>query len=270
MQLKGVIMKFWQNVRTMVRQYNAAKFLEKSVVITGTTRGLGWAMADEFARLKWKVHGCGRDVEKLEMLQKKHAHCDFRQIDVADEAAVQAWINDIVTKDGVPKLAIANASLIDTRKPLLEQDSAEFNKIMMVNVVGSMVFNKALLPYMIQRPGRDGVIINMSSSWGRQADNGLAAYCASKFAVEGLTQTLRLDYGDKVGLFAMDPGGGIATEMLDQCQLPADYLATVPTAQEWAEKAVPFLLSLHRELPDGSITAPKVHPVSRSSSGPRQ
>ena len=234
------------------------RFRDQSVIITGVTRGLGRAMTDQFVKLGWKVFGCARNAERLCDLQTRYSHCEFIQVDVVDEASVQAWVNDIVVTDGVPKLAIANASLIDTRKPLLEQDSAEFRKIIDVNIVAPMIFNKILLPYMIQWPSQDGVIINMSSSWGRQAAHGLAGYCASKFAVEGLTQTLRLDYGDRVGLFAMDPGGGIATNMLDQCQLSVEYLKTVPTAQEWAEKAVPFILTLHQGLSAVSVTAPKV------------
>jgi len=97
----------------------------------------------------------------------------------------------------------------------------------------------AFLPAMIQR-GR-GLVVAISSGWGRTTDANVAPYCASKWAVEGLTLSLAKELPDNLGAITLDPGV-VNTRMLQRCwPLRANEY---PTADAWVTRAGPFILSL--------------------------
>src|SRR6185437_9747516 len=95
------------------------------------------------------------------------------------------------------------------------------------------------IPAMIKR--KEGVIVNFSSGWGRSADAEVAPYCATKWAIEGLTQALAQELPREMTAAALNPGI-INTEMLQSCF--GGSASSYPTAAEWAKSAVPYLLSL--------------------------
>ncbi len=146
----------------------------------------------------------------------------------------------MLSRFGAPDLLINNASLINQRAPLWAVPAAEFDQILAVNVTGVAHVLKAFLPAMLKTS--HGVIVNISSSWGRQAAAGLAPYCASKFAIEGLTQALALELPPGLATISLDPGGGINTEMLHACLGPEAEQYRSP--QAWAKQAAPFMLAL--------------------------
>jgi NAD(P)-dependent dehydrogenase (short-subunit alcohol dehydrogenase family) len=92
---------------------------------------------------------------------------------------------------------------------------------------------------MIQRGG--GVVVNFSSGWGRSADANVAPYCATKWAIEGLTQSLAQELPAGLAAVALNPGI-IDTEMLRSCF--GGSASSYPDARQWARRAVPFLLKL--------------------------
>jgi NAD(P)-dependent dehydrogenase (short-subunit alcohol dehydrogenase family) len=85
------------------------------------------------------------------------------------------------------------------------------------------------------------VIVNFSSGWGRSTGAEVAPYCATKWAIEGLTQALAQELPAGMAAIPLNPGI-INTDMLQSCF--GSSAAVYPTAREWAKRAVPFLLGL--------------------------
>jgi NAD(P)-dependent dehydrogenase (short-subunit alcohol dehydrogenase family) len=98
-----------------------------------------------------------------------------------------------------------------------------------------------------------GVIINLSSGWGRSTSPHVAPYCASKFAVEGLTQALAQELPPGLAAIPLNPGI-IDTDMLRQSW--GGDASQYPTAKAWAERAVPFLLNFGRKENGRSLSVP--------------
>ena len=86
-----------------------------------------------------------------------------------------------------------------------------------------------------------GVVVNFSSGWGRSTDAGVAPYCASKWAIEGLTRALAQELPKGMAAIPLNPGI-IDTDMLRQSF--ADAAGNYPSPEEWARRAAPFLLKL--------------------------
>jgi len=213
----------------------------KRVLITGCSRGLGRAMVEEFTARGDTVVGCARSEGEVEKLKKEYkgAH-QFHRVDVADDEAVKAFCDEIVEEMGVPNLVLNNAALINQNASLWKVPAEEFNRLMDVNVKGTVSLIRHILPHMlvIDKPG---VIVNFSSYWGRSTAPEVAPYCATKWAIEGLTQALSQELPPHLGAVAFNPGI-IHTDMLESCFGP--NAANYHSPQDWARSAVPFLANL--------------------------
>jgi NAD(P)-dependent dehydrogenase (short-subunit alcohol dehydrogenase family) len=88
---------------------------------------------------------------------------------------------------------------------------------------------------------KQGIIVNFSSGWGRSTAAEVAPYCATKWAIEGLTQALAQELPDGMAAVPLNPGI-INTEMLQSCF--GHSASRFPTPERWAEVAVPFLLQI--------------------------
>ncbi len=213
----------------------------KTILITGVSRGLGRAMAEEFIRLGYTVLGCGRSAKEIATLQKQFpAPNNFSIVDVADDAQVTAWAKKILATHAAPDLLLNNAALINRNAPLWQVPAAEFSDVIDVNIKGVANVIRHFVPPMIAR--RSGVIVNFSSGWGRSTDADVAPYCATKWAIEGLTQSLAQELPPGLAAVALNPGI-INTAMLQSCF--AGGASGYPTANEWAKTAVPFLLKIN-------------------------
>lgn len=212
----------------------------KRVVITGVTRGLGRAMVGEFIRHGHVVAGCARSARAIEELRTSHPlPCCFDVVDVTSDGAVAAWAKRVVDAVGPPDLLLNNAGLINRNAALWEVPTEEFRAVIDANINGVANVIRRFAPAMMARG--HGVIVNFSSGWGRGTDPQVAPYCATKWAIEGMTRALAQELPPGMAAIPLNPGI-IDTEMLRSCfgAEAADY----PSAQEWAEKAVPFLLKL--------------------------
>lgn len=213
---------------------------KKIVLITGVTRGLGRAMVDEFVRLGHTVLGCGRSKDGIEQLRRQvgQPH-DFAAVDVASDDEVKVWASRLLGSHGPPDLLLNNAGVINRNAPLWEISAREFSQVIDVNVKGIANVIRHFVPEMIKR--KRGVIVNFSSGWGRSADAEVAPYCASKWAIEGLTQAFAQELPSGLAAVALNPGI-INTEMLQSCfgGSASGYLSPA----KWAKSAVPFLLTL--------------------------
>ena len=221
------------------------------VVVTGSSRGLGRALARGFATEGWRVAGCGRSTIPVEGLAAElGAPHDFQPVDVTS-SAVDGWAAGLVERIGPPDLLINNAGVINRPAPLWRVPPEEFAAVVDVNVKGVYNVLRAFLPVMIER--RRGVIVNMSSGWGRTTSPEVAPYCASKFAVEGLTRSLSQELPGGMAAVSMNPGI-IDTDMLRTAW--GDGAAAYQPAEEWAGRAVPYLLSLGTAQNGQALTVP--------------
>ncbi len=213
--------------------------VNKVIVITGATRGLGRAMAHGFAEAGCVVAGCGRTKEHVETLRRElpEPHL-FRALDVTSEA-VGAWAAEVLEALGPPDLLINNAALINEPAPLWEVPAEEFSDLIDVNLKGVFAVCKAFLPAMVER--RRGVVVNFSSGWGRSTSTGVAPYCTTKFGIEGMTKALADDLPAGMAAVPVSPGV-IDTDMLRIAW--GDAAAAHPKPDAWAKRAVPFLLAL--------------------------
>jgi NAD(P)-dependent dehydrogenase (short-subunit alcohol dehydrogenase family) len=210
-----------------------------TIVITGVTRGLGRALAEWYIANGHTVIGCGRSAEIIEMRFTHPAPHDFAVVDVTDENKVAIWAEKATGLHSAPDILINNAALMNDPAPLWKVPAREFDRLIDVNVKGPVNVIRHFLPLMIAR-GR-GVVVNLSSGWGRGTSPEVAPYCASKYAIEGLTQALAQELPAGLAAVALNPGV-IDTDMLRQCW--ADSAGGYPKAAEWAKTAAPFILSL--------------------------
>ena len=212
----------------------------KTILITGVSRGLGRAMAAEFIRLGHTVLGCGRSEKDLATLRKQFpSPHDFTAVDVANDSQVAAWAAKVLSTHSAPDLLLNNAALINRNAPLWRVPAREFSDIIDVNIKGVANVIRHFVPAMIQR--RTGVIVNFSSGWGRSTDAEVAPYCATKWAIEGLTQSLSQELPDGMAAIPLNPGI-INTDMLQSCF--SSGASGFPQPDAWAKSAIPFLLNL--------------------------
>jgi NAD(P)-dependent dehydrogenase (short-subunit alcohol dehydrogenase family) len=210
------------------------------IVLTGATRGLGRALVPRFVAAGHTVLGCGRSgVGVAELTQEYGPPHDFAAVDVRDWPAVRAWADRLLAAHGPPDLLINNAALMNDPAPLWEVPAEQFDVLIDVNVKGVANVIRAFVPAMVGR--QSGVIVNLSSGWGRSTSPEVAPYCASKYAVEGLTLALAQELPRGMAAVPLNPGV-IDTDMLRQCW--ADGAKTYPKPDRWAERAAPFLLAL--------------------------
>jgi NAD(P)-dependent dehydrogenase (short-subunit alcohol dehydrogenase family) len=212
----------------------------KLILITGATKGLGRALAEGFAGGGHTVIGCGRSAAEIDQLRRKPgAPHVFDVIDVTREDQVKDWAQRTLAAQGAPDLLVNNAAAINANAPLWEVPADEFNHVVDVNLKGVANVLRHLVPAMITR-GR-GVIVNLSSGWGRATAPMVAPYCASKWGIEGLTRALAQELPPGLAAVPLNPGI-VNTDMLQSCF--GDKAAKYVGPEEWAKTAVPFLLEL--------------------------
>lgn len=222
------------------------------VVITGVTRGLGRAMAVRFLEAGHIVLGCGRSASAVEELRRLRTGThDFDAVDIADPEQVDAWASRLIGTWGPPDYLVNNAGLINRNAPLWEVPPEEFSAVVDVNIKGTANTIRAFVPSMVER--KAGVIVNFSSGWGRTVSPDVAPYCATKWAIEGMTRALAQELPLGMAAVSLNPGV-IDTEMLRSC-LP-DAASGCPDPDQWAMRAVPFLLRIEAGDNGSALTAP--------------
>lgn len=212
----------------------------KRIVLTGATRGLGRALVPALAAAGHTVFGCGRSASLVADLAVRFpAPNAFAAVDVTDRAAVDVWAAGVINTYGPPDLLVNNAAVMNPVAKFWEIPADDFDRVMDVNIKGVANVLRAFVPAMVRRG--TGVIVNLSSGWGRSTAPDVAPYCASKYAIEGLTLALAQELPPGMAAIPLNPGI-IDTDMLRQAW--ADGAAAFPKADVWATTAAPFLLKL--------------------------
>lgn len=208
----------------------------RNVIITGTSRGIGFELAQLFAKEGHQVLALSRNDQPCKNLQLKNVvslSCDLSmdaQIKKAEDYVKENWTHvDIL---------INNSGLL-INKPFNEITSQDFLEVYQVNVFGVAALTKAVLPYM----KKEGHVVNISSMGGIQGSMkfpGLAAYSSAKGAVITLTELLAEEYKETGPSFNVLALGAVQTEMLEEV-FPG-YRAPL-TAKEMATYVMNFALT---------------------------
>ena len=183
----------------------------KVCAVTGAGSGIGRALAVALAARGARLALSDVDERGLEetaqLVLTQGAEVHTARVDVADRAAVEAYAEAVAAYFGVVHQIYNNAGIAFSR-PVLDSDWADYERVLGVNLWGVIHGTKAFLPHLVA--SGDGHVVNVSSLNGYLAQSGLSHYCASKFAVRGFTEALRvemLEAGHPVGVTAVHPGG---------------------------------------------------------------
>lgn len=196
---------------------------KKSVVITGVSTGIGWGATKVLVKKGFHVFGSVRKAADGERLKAEFGDAFTPLLfDVADEAAVRAAARQVEAALGGATLAgLVNNAGIAVAGPLLHLPVEDFRRQMEINVTGIVTVTQAFAPLLgAGSPARrdPGRIVNISSVAGRTGNPFMAPYSASKFAVEGLSESLRrelLPFG--VDVIVVAPGA-VATPIWSKAE----------------------------------------------------
>ena len=223
-----------------------------TIVITGVTKGLGRALAEQYIHLNHTVIGCGRNIETItEMNTDFPVSTNFQVVNIDDHQQVQDWAKNILSRFGAPDFLLNNAGIINKNSTLWNIPETEFSKVIDTNIKGVYYTIKEFLPSMIKV--RKGIVVNFSSGWGRSTSPEVAAYCSTKWAIEGLSKSLAQEIPKGMACVALNPGV-IDTDMLRSCW--GENASAYKKPKNWASKAAPYILRINEKDNGASLTAP--------------
>lgn len=228
-----------------------AALKEKVSIITGASGGIGFACAKLLSHYKSKLVLVDINQEKLESAIAELETIGTSdnilslQLNVCDETDMAKMVSQTLDRFGRIDHLVACAGILrigGTLKTVLETPLEDWQKVIQTNLTGTFLSNRAVLPTMIEQ--KQGDIINISSTSGRQGRAFDAAYCASKFGIIGLSESLAEEvssYGirvqtilpdavdtgfwDQNGLSAVKPPYALPPERVAECIL---HLLTLP------------------------------------------
>ncbi|MBV1924584.1 MAG: SDR family oxidoreductase [Flavobacteriaceae bacterium] len=208
----------------------------KNIIITGTSRGIGFEMVQLFCKAGYQVLALSRNEKPISILNLKG--CTAFSFDITNENDIKKVSEFISDKWNKVDVLINNSGAL-LNKPFSETSLSAFKKVYDVNVFGVAELTKAVIPFM----KKDGHVVNVSSMGGIQGSlkfPGLSAYSSSKGALITLSELLAEEYketGPSINVLAL---GAVQTEMLEEA-FPG-YEAPV-SALEMAEYIVDFSLT---------------------------
>jgi len=185
-------------------------FANKIIFITGASSGIGAACAKKFAEQGAKLLLCARRLDKLmtfcKQLEEKYQTDIYPfQLDVSDADSVKKTIQNLPSTWQEIDVLINNAGLAAGLETIQEGDIQDWEEMIDTNLKGLLYITKAILPKMIAR--NTGHVVNIGSIAGHYVYPKGAVYCATKFAVNALSNGLRMDlFGTKIRVTTVDPG----------------------------------------------------------------
>lgn len=186
-----------------------------TALVTGSTEGIGRAIAFSLGKAGYKVGVCARTPAKVDALLKELAIAGIaaagRPCDVGDPDQVAALVAHVTERLGPVDVLVNNAG-IGVIRPFADLTLAEWDAVMATNLRGLYLMTRAVLPGM--RARREGAIVNISSLAGKRGFPGGTAYAASKHAIMGFSESLMLEVRkDGVRVAAICPGS-VDTKMI--------------------------------------------------------
>ncbi|HEX3655304.1 MAG TPA: SDR family oxidoreductase [Pirellulales bacterium] len=200
----------------------AGKLTGKTAVVTGGATGIGWAIAEAFAREGCRVAIAGRSEDKLRQAVAQFTGQPsilFHPVDVGELASVErlfAWANQQL---GHIDILVNSAGINVIKRTMAETSPEDWDSLLRINATGAFYCMRTVLPQMRQR--RDGLIVNISSTSGKRASLlGGVGYSAAKFAITALGITAALEesrYGIRISNIYP---GEVDTPILEQRPTP--------------------------------------------------
>lgn len=230
----------------------------KTVLITGASSGIGHATADLMARAGWNVAATSRDITQLAVLTVRENVAAF-PLDVTREASVAAAVDAAVQRFGTIDVVVNNAGY-GVFGPLEGTPVEEVEQQFRTNVLGALAVIRHVMP--IMRAKRDGTIVNVSSIGGRTAAPFASLYHASKFALEGFSESFRYEASlHGIRIKVVEPGHvktGFISRSLKLMTHPAyetaldNYMAWVHEEDRTAPSPGPVAEAIFRAADDRS------------------
>ncbi|RDW19394.1 SDR family NAD(P)-dependent oxidoreductase [Oceanobacillus chungangensis] len=226
----------------------------KNIVITGASSGIGEQVALKVAQLGARPILMARSREKLKKIaeqinQQTEVNCLYYQLDVSDLEQVKAVFEEMFQEVGSIDILLNNAGfgIFDTFE---EASLGDIENMFAVNVLGLMACAKAVLPEMVKKSS--GQIINVASQAGKLATPKSSGYAASKHAVLGFTNSIRMELKKKgIIVSAVNPGP-IETNFFDRADKSGNYVKSVQKfmlhSEEVANRIVKLMIHPKREL----------------------
>lgn len=219
----------------------------KTVIITGASRGIGAAAAEEMAAQGANVYLTARSRDKIEALSAKinesGGSADFLASDMSRYFGVEVVVRRCLERFGGLDVLVSNAGQIEPIARIIDSDPAAWAKSVQTNLNAVYYGLRAAMPLMVEQG--HGVIINISSGAAHQPLEGWSHYCAAKAGASMLTRSAHLENGDKVHVVGLSPGT-VATQM--QVEIKAsginpvsemDFADHIPA--EWPARAIAWL-----------------------------
>ncbi len=228
-------------------------------LVTGASRGIGRAIAEDRCAHGWAVGAVARDEAALrDLVQSVPAGSVCPLVaDVTDFASMTRAVSELVDRFGVPDLVVANAGVLGAVGATWEVDPDQWWRELEVNVRGVMVTVRAALPAMVARGS--GRVVIMSSGLGRKPSPWSSAYGASKAAVAHLASSLAVELeGRGIAAFAISPG----MVRTDMTQWPEALVARRPELARMPDSAfvaMPDAVGLVADLAGGRFDALSGH-----------
>ncbi|MEW5924666.1 MAG: SDR family oxidoreductase [Candidatus Zixiibacteriota bacterium] len=182
----------------------------KIVFITGASSGIGYACAKAFAQGGARLILAARRLDRLQKLAVKMTHkyqneSYLMELDVRDQKQVEQKINELPAKWKKIEILVNNAGLSRGLDKIYQGKLTDWEEMIDTNIKGLLYVSRVVIPGMVAR--RKGHVINIGSIAGRQVYPGGNVYCATKFAVDALTQGMQIDLVDSpVRVSTVDPG----------------------------------------------------------------
>ncbi|QHS16914.1 SDR family oxidoreductase [haloarchaeon 3A1-DGR] len=191
--------------------------VQRTVLITGCSSGIGRATARAFLEEDWTVYATARNPADIQTLGE--AGCELATLDVTDGDDVERVVDRVLDEEGAIDCLVNNAGY-GQFGPLEDVSTARVHEQFDVNVYGPHRLIRAVLPAM--RRERDGTIINVSSVLGRISLPGTGAYAGSKHAIEAMSDALRNEVAEyDVDVVVVEPGP-VRTNFADRASREVD------------------------------------------------
>eukprot|EP00986_Skeletonema_menzelii_P010756 scaffold5366_cov138-Skeletonema_menzelii.AAC.7 len=239
---------------------NSIHQTKRSIVISGVTSGLGRALLGYFYNHGHTVAGCGRRGDEILVLQGQFPNAKLSVVDVSNDKSVQLWADSICGGggggDGMEDartnvdLVIANAGVspetLYQTKTAWEVPRQDFDDTLDVNIKGVSNMIRHFLPQMIKN--NVGTFVAMSSGLGRSPNPHQVAYCASKWAVEGMMKSLAMSLPRDGSMCAVPLAPGVVqTGGADGKNEGSSSSSSSGNIDKWIEVAGPMILGLSRK-----------------------
>ncbi len=219
----------------------------ETVLITGCSSGIGRATARVFLDDEWRVYATARDLEDVAELGE--AGCETLELDVTNGNHPREVVDHIVDQDGQLDCLVNNAGYAQFG-PLEDVPLRDVHRQFDVNVYGPHRLHRAVLPHM--RSQGSGRIINISSSLGRLVLPGGGAYCASKFALEAMSDALRAEVAEfGIEVVLIEPGA-VETQFAERAQTEVETGIDRSDAYDALYRGINDVSLLGRERPFAS------------------